>query len=116
MRHGRRRYETTGVLPPDLRQSIDEFRDGLISDQGGLENLTTMQAGLVRLLVRVETLTRIDMNDVISAGSGSSRFKQAHDRLLAAADRWLRVGAVLGVDRRQRPVLDPLDYIAGRDA
>ena len=40
LRHGFRRFQTTGALPSDLRVSFDEFRDHLISDQGGLDELS----------------------------------------------------------------------------
>lgn len=112
--HGVRAFETAGRLDPELRQSVDEFRDGLISDQGGLEGLTTVRAGLIRALVHVEAVRRILFRDLVERGmftpTGSPR--ATHDRFMATLDRWVKLADRLGVERRPRQLdtLDLADY------
>ena len=102
--HGISRYQATGVLPPDLRVSVDEFRDGLISDQGGLADLSTVRAGLCRLLVDCETAKRLLLNEVIRRGIDSRPGRVAFDRMLGTIDRWQRIAASLGLERRAKRV------------
>lgn len=112
--HGLHRYETSGVLPPDLRQDIDEFRDALISDQGGLSDMTTLRAGLTRNLVDTEIMKRLMMNELVRQGASSAAGRRAYDRLLNAMDRWHRMATTLGLERRQKHVRT-LDQILDSD-
>lgn len=102
--HGLRRYQRTGVLPPDLKTDIDSFRANVISDQGGLDELPAIRAGLIRLLVDCEVGKRLWMNEVIRRGVDSRPGRNAYDKLLATMDRWMRVAAALGVERQQRDI------------
>ena len=108
--HGLRRYQQTGVLPADLRVSVEEFRATLISDQGGLDELTAVRAGLCRLLVDAEVGRRLLMNEVVRAGVNTRPGRAAYDRLLATMDRWHRVASTLGTERRAKPALTPHEY------
>lgn len=102
------------MLPADLRVSVEEFREALISDQGGLDELTTVRAGLCRLLVDCEAGRRLLMNEVLRAGIESRPGRVAYDRLLSTLDRWQRIASALGLERRSKRVGDPLDYIEGK--
>ncbi len=110
LKHGLRRYETTGVLPPDLKQSVEEFRAGVVSDQGGLDDLSAVRAGLCRLLVDAEVGRRLTMNEVIKQGLATRGGRAAYDRLLSTMDRWLRISSALGLERRQKQI-NPLDAV-----
>ena len=118
LRHGLRRYQTTGVLPPDLKTDIDSFRANVISDQGGLDELPAIRAGLIRLLVDCEVGKRLLMQEVIRRGIDSRPGKAAYASLLATMDKYLRIAVTLGIERRQRDlsVLSPADWIRSQEA
>jgi hypothetical protein len=116
LRHGLRRFETRRVLPPDLKVDVETFRDQLVSDQGGLEDLTAVRAGLCRLLTDAEAGRRLCMRVVVEKGIESRAGRAAYDRLLATMDRWLRLAAALGVERRAHPVPTFAEYIEARRA
>jgi hypothetical protein len=89
-----------------LNQTADEFREGLISDEGGIENLTTLRAGAIRALVNVEVSTHLCASALVrSGGVESSSGRRALLLLLQATDRWIRLAQLLGIERKQRPVL-----------
>jgi hypothetical protein len=111
LKHGLRRYQTTGRLPEDLRISAEDFRAGIISDQGGLDELSTVQAGLVRLLFNCEVGTRILLNEVLKRGIDTAPGRAAYDRLLSTMDRWNRIAGTLGIERKQKPVTDGMSYL-----
>jgi hypothetical protein len=106
-----RRYDTRRMLPPDLKVDIERFREDVIDDQGGLDELSAVRGGHIRLLVDCEALRRLSMNALLTAGTiESPAGRRAADRLLATVDRWLRVAEKLGLDRRARQ-LDPLEAV-----
>ena len=106
-----RRYQTTRVLPDDLKQDMASFLDNLIADQGGVENLTTVRAGLCRSLYNLEVLVRLNMSSVVTLGVDTPSGRRAHDRLLAAVDRYVRVAQQLGIERRSKQVTSFIDAV-----
>jgi hypothetical protein len=116
LRHGLRRFEVRRALPPDLKVGVEEFRDQLVSDQGGLDELTAVRAGLVRVLVDAEAGRRLCMRLVVERGLESKTGRMAYDRLLATMDRWMRAAVALGVERRAHPVPTLHEYLAARAA
>jgi hypothetical protein len=114
LRHGLRRFEVRRALPPDLKQDVETFRDQLVSDQGGLDELTAVRAGLCRLLVDAEAGRRLCMRVVVEKGIESRSGRAAYDRLLGTMDRWLRLAVALGVERRARPVPTLAEYMRAR--
>ena len=110
LRHGLRRYEVKGVLPDDLKTTIDEFRAALISDQGGIDQLSATRSGLCRLLIDCEIAKRLMLDQLVRHGVDSKAGGAAYDRLLAVFDRWHRIAGTLGLERRQRHV-NPLDAV-----
>jgi hypothetical protein len=114
LRHGLRRFETRRVLPPDLKVDVETFRDQLVSDQGGLDDLTAVRAGLCRLLTDAEAGRRLCMRVVVEKGIESKAGRAAYDRLLATMDRWMRLAAALGVERRARQVPTLAEYMQAR--
>jgi hypothetical protein len=116
LKHGARRFEQRGVLPADLKVSVDEFREGLISDQGGVEALTTLQAGYVRRLTEIEVLVRLLQNDLVARGAFTQRgrVRNTFTKFLETVDRWDRLAQRVGVDRKARPVPTPHEYWAHR--
>ena len=114
LKHGLRRFETRRVLPPDLKVDVESFRDALVADQGGLDELTAVRAGLCRLLTDAEAGRRLCMRVVVEKGIESRAGARAYDRLLQTMDRWMRVAAALGVERRQKPVTFE-EFVRGDD-
>lgn len=102
--HGMRRYQANGALPDDLRVDVDQFRAQLVADQGGVDELSAVRAGLCRMLVDAEVGRRLLMQQVVKHGIDSKPGRAAYDRLLATMDRWQRVAVAIGVERKQRPV------------
>ena len=47
LKHGLRRYQDRGELPAEVNAYIVEFREQLVSDQGGEQELTAIRQGLV---------------------------------------------------------------------
>ena len=115
LRHGMHRYKKDHVaLPPDLQQGISEFREQLVRDHGGLSELSAARAGLIRLLVGAETAFRLAGSELTRQGGISTPGgRLAFDRLLTATQTWVRVAEKLGIERRQRQLPSPLDYMAG---
>lgn len=110
LRHGLRAYQTRGVLPADLKTDIDSFRANLISDQGGLEELSAIRAGMIRLLVDAEVGRRLMFREVVNRGVDSKPGRAAYDRLLSTMDRWTRIALALGLERRQADAMTIHDY------
>lgn len=104
LRHGLRRYQTTKRLPAELEQFVAEFRDELIADQGGSDEMTAVRAGMVSTLVDLEVGRRLLMAEVIRRGIDSRPGRAAYGQLLGTLDRWLRYAKELGAERRLRPV------------
>lgn len=115
LRHGLRRYQTTGVLPADLKESVDTFREGLISDQGGLNGLSTIRAGLCGILVDAEVGRQLLMREVIKRGIDSKPGRSAYEKLLSTWDRWHRFAVTLGVERRAKPVRSAIELLQRGD-
>jgi hypothetical protein len=114
-KHGLWAYRRNRTLPADLRVSVEEFREALISAQGGLASLDDepVRAGLVRLLVDCETGKRLLMNEVVKRGIETKPGRDAYAMLLSTMDRWLQVATKLGLERRSRSVASPLAYMRG---
>jgi len=114
LRHGQRRAKDRVAFPPDLQQSISEFREQLVSDQGGLHELTAMRGGHVRLQVAAETCVRVAGNELTRQGGISTPGgRLAFDRLLAAIQTWVRVADKLGMERRTRQLPSPVEWMNG---
>lgn len=106
LRDGVRRFETRGVLPADLRVSVDDFRDQVVLDQGGLGELSAIRSAYIRRLVDLETCARLLMRDFATHGvlTERGRVRASFDRFLALTDRWDRLASKLGMERRSRNV------------
>jgi hypothetical protein len=102
-----------GQLPEDLRVTIDEFRSGLITDQGGAEELTTLQAGYITRLTDLEVCSRLLQADLVARGliTPKGRVRSSYDRLLATFVCWDRFAQRLGFERRARPIPSLQEYL-----
>jgi hypothetical protein len=116
LKHGLRRFEQRGAVPDELRVTTEEFRDGLVADQGGADALTTVRAGYCRRLSEIETCVRLLQNDLVQRGlfTPRGRVRNTYSRLLETIDRWDRLAQRLGMERRSKQVPSPQEYWAQR--
>jgi hypothetical protein len=103
-------------LPTDLRLTIDQFRDQVVADRGGADELTAVEAGYIRRLSELETVSRLLASDLAQRGlfTPRGRVRSTFGRWLESLDRWDRYAQRVGMDRRAQRVLSPLDYIQGK--
>jgi hypothetical protein len=106
--HGVRSFEERGAaaLPDVLRQTVEEFREAVIRDRGGMDELSTLEAAYVRRLSEVETVARLLASDLASRGlmTPRGRVRGTFSRWLECLDRWDRLAQRVGTDRRGRQV------------
>jgi hypothetical protein len=102
--HGVRAFETTGRLPDVLRQTVEEFREAVITDRGGAAELSTLESAYIRRLSEVEAVARLLAADLASRGltTPKGRVRSTFSRWLEAVDRWDRLAQRVGTDRRAR--------------
>jgi hypothetical protein len=106
--HGVYAFENRGpaALPADLRISVDEFRAQVISDRGGVDNLTAIEAAYIRRLVELETVVRLLTADLAQRGlfTAKGRVRSSISKLFEGFDRWDRYAQRIGLDRCPRQV------------
>lgn len=111
--HGVRAFETTGRLPDVLRQTVEEFREAVLSDRGGSAELSTLEAAYVRRLSEAETVARLLAADLAARGlfTPKGRVRNTFQRWTEAVGLWDRLAQRVGVDRRARTVPSLQDYL-----
>ena len=113
--HGVRAFETKGQLPDAFRQTVDEFRQAVITDRGGASELTTLEAAYIRRLSEIEAVARLLAADLASRGltMPRGRVRSTFSRWLECLDRWDRLAQRVGTERRAKAVATSLrDYLA----
>ena len=117
-KNGVRQFEQHGekVLPPDLRQSVDAFREAVISDRGGVDNLTAIEGGYVRRLGELETVARLLASDLAARGlfTPKGRVRNTFSRWLETLDRWDKFATRVGTERRAKRVASLTEYLVGQ--
>jgi len=115
-KHGLYSFEAHGqvALPDDLRVSVEDFRNEIVSDLGGTEELTAIAKGYVRGLVDMETCRRLLQADIVKRGlvTPKGRVRGIYTKLLETMDRWDRYAQRLGTERRSRSVQSLREYLA----
>ncbi len=106
--HGQYAYEARGAaaLPDVLRQSVEQFREAVITDRGGASELSTLESAYIRRLSEVEAVARLLAADLASRGltTAKGRVRSTFSRWLEALDRWDRLAQRVGTDRKARPM------------
>jgi hypothetical protein len=114
LKHGVRAFEVRGesALPADLRVSVEDFRSQVIADNGGLTELTAVQAGYIRRLSELEATARLLAADLTSNGlfTAKRRVRSTYGRWLETLDRWDRFAQRVGIERKARQV-DPIEGV-----
>lgn len=100
-----------GHRPPELLArlgDLDAFRASLEADQGGREELTTIRNGYITRIVEVEALCRLLGADIVERGifTKRGRTRSTFSAFLQAVEKWDKLAHRLGLDRRERDVLD----------
>lgn len=92
------------ALAGDLRGAFDAWRDDLVREQGS-GGLSVVMQGHCDRLAELETFARLLRDDIVRRGftDARGRVRSSYDRYLTTIDRWLKVAAVLGVDRKLKP-------------
>jgi hypothetical protein len=93
-------------LPALMRDSVDGFRESIISDLGGEANLTTLQAAYVRRLSELEAVTRLVAADLAKRGllTPKGRVRPTVAKWLEVLATWDKYAQRVGIERRARPV------------
>lgn len=115
-KHGVYTFEARGAaaLPGDLRISVEEFRAQVISDRGGVDDLTAIDGGYIRRLSELETVVRLLASDLAQRGmfTPRGRVRTTFNRWLEALDRWDRYAQRIGHERRPKQVPTLAEYLS----
>jgi hypothetical protein len=105
-----------GEVPADLRQSVDEFRAGLIADAGGTSALTTIQASYIAERCDLDVCRRMLMNELVTRGlfTAKGRVRSIYDKLLATLNMCDRVSQRIEQYRSTAHVPSALDFYTQR--
>jgi hypothetical protein len=103
------------ALPPTMQASVDDFREGLARDKGGIDNMTTLEVAYIRRIAELEAVVRLLAADLASKGLSTpkGRIRSTYSRWLEGLDRWDRYAQRLGVERKARPVLSATAILNG---
>lgn len=114
--HGAYSFRDRGEasLPSDLRMTVAEFRSEVISDRGGLDQLSAIEAARIGHLAEVETTLRLLASDIARNGllTKKGRTRTVFGRWLEALDRWEKLASHVGDGRRARTVPSLSAYLA----
>ncbi len=114
--HGAYSFRDRGdaSLPPDLRMTVGEFKAQVITDRGGLDELSAIEAARIGHLAEVETTLRLLASDIARNGllTKKGRTRTVFGRWLEALDRWERLASHVGDGRRASAVPSLSAYLA----
>jgi hypothetical protein len=106
--HGAYSFRDRGdaSLPPELRMTVAEFKAQVISDRGGLDELSAIESARIGHLAEVETTLRLLASDIARNGllTKKGRTRTVFGRWLEALDRWEKLASHIGDGRRARSV------------
>jgi hypothetical protein len=94
------------ALPPAVRDTVEVFRQQVIADRGGEDNLTAIESGYIRRLGELEAVARLLAADLATKGltTARGRVRGLYSRWLETLDRWDRFAQRVGAERKARPV------------
>jgi hypothetical protein len=104
--------------PADLRERVNELTAGILSDLGGVDELSTLERAYVGRLAEVEVTLRLLAHDIAERGllTPSGGVRRVYDQLLAGLDRWDKLAQRIGTKRRARPVQSATEIMREYDA
>lgn len=104
--------------PADVQMSADEVLTGALADCGGAETLTTLERATLAKIRDEEIMLSLLKADIVRCGlhTPNGKVRDSYAAYQAGVDRWLRLVAVVGTQRRSRPVLTLDEYLRRRTA
>ena len=96
--------ETARYQPAEVLMSGDQLLEAIVADKGGANAMSALERSLAAKLRDVDILLTLNKNVIVRAGLSTQEGRRAHDRYLSALDRFARVAAMLGLDRRAKRV------------
>ena len=114
--HGASRAQRKGVLPEAVRAELEAIRAGVVADQGGDAELSTLRAELVDRVVSTIGVCKLLERDLAERGpfTPRGRVRSVYTAWLQAVDRLDRLSSRLGLDRRAARVPTLSSYLAER--
>ncbi len=99
-----------------VSKALDQWRDQLISDLGGAEQISTQQRAIINVAVKTKLLLdSVDAWLLQQPSLINHRKRSVHPVVLQRqqlADSLIRAMSQLGLERRSKPVLSLSDYLA----
>jgi hypothetical protein len=119
MRHGVWSFERgrgAEALPPVVRDTVDAFREQVITDRGGADQLSAIEGAYCRRLAELEAVVRLLAADLAQRGltTPKGRVRGTFNRWLEALDRWDKYATRLGIERKARQVPTLREYLDAR--
>ena len=112
LRHGRRSTVVRRRIEEESRAELAERRQAILADLGGADELSIIATDVVERYLVAAALLQWMEDRLISDGvvTGKGKRRAIHRAYLAQLDRVVRLGSMLGLERRSRPV-DPLEAV-----
>lgn len=97
---------------PDVAAWHREQVDAITADLGGESELTAMKRASVREAARLEVLLDAMGTDLLERGvvTGKGRTRAMTSAYLSVLDRFVRLSAALGLERKAKQALTPAEY------
>jgi hypothetical protein len=91
-------------VPADLRMDADQLKDNIVSDLGGLENLSALEISYVRKIADTEVMLRLLLHSMVNGGvlTSGGKVRDVYPAFLAGIDRFDRLAQRIGLKRRQK--------------
>ena len=115
LEHGGRSLHVRLALIAEHRATLASERAAILADLGGAENVGTLKAGLIDRYQETALVASWLGGNLLVDGvlTGKGKARAAATLYLQVLDRLLRLSQALGLDRQQRAVPSPLDYMKG---
>lgn len=118
--HGAFSFRDRGLaaLPDPMRLSVDDFRESIVRDLGGPDELSTIMHGHIRRLGELETTCRLLASHLAQHGifTPRGRVRSAYTQWLLTLDRWQKVAERIGIERTLKSVPSLSAYLAQAQA
>lgn len=100
--------------PADLTMTADEVERGLVQDNGGADELSTLERRYVRHIRNLEVTLGLLMNDIARNGllTPGGKVRDVYAGFLNGLDRYDRLSQRLGMKRRPRRISSPAEALA----
>lgn len=110
LRHGLRSHQL--LEQPDIAAWHSEQVEVISTDLGGASELSALQRASVREVARLEVILAALGDELLEGGvlTGKGKMRAATTVYLQVLDRFVKVAATVGLQRRPKPV-HPLDAV-----